>query len=83
MYILALMDAKTLDELVGKLSALVPSGLSEARADIENNFRAVLNGWFDRMDLVTREEFEVQKAVLARTRAKLDALEAKLAEDES
>jgi BMFP domain-containing protein YqiC len=49
-------------------------------ADLEKNLRALLASAFARLDLVTREEFDVQREVLARTRAKLEALEAKLAE---
>lgn len=49
-------------------------------ADLEKNLRALLQSAFSRLDLVTREEFDVQREVLARTRAKLEALEAKLAE---
>jgi len=49
-------------------------------ADLEKNLRALLASAFGRLDLVTREEFDVQREVLARTRAKLQQLEAKLAE---
>lgn len=49
-------------------------------ADLEKNLRALLASAFSRLDLVTREEFDVQREVLARTRAKLEALEARLAE---
>ena len=49
-------------------------------ADLEKNLRALLQSAFSRLDLVTREEFDVQREVLARTRAKLRELEAKLAE---
>lgn len=49
-------------------------------ADLEKNLRALLQSAFARLDLVTREEFDVQREVLARTRAKLAELEAKLAE---
>lgn len=52
-------------------------------ADLEKNLRALLASAFSRLDLVTREEFDVQREVLARTRAKLQELEAKLAEFES
>jgi ubiquinone biosynthesis accessory factor UbiK len=52
-------------------------------ADLEKNLRALLQSAFSRLDLVTREEYDVQREVLARTRAKLEALEAKLAELES
>ncbi|MCB1844762.1 MAG: accessory factor UbiK family protein, partial [Halioglobus sp.] len=50
--------------------------------DLEENFRTVLKSSLQRMDLVTREEFEVQEAVLARTREKLEALEARLTDYE-
>ena len=52
-------------------------------ADIEKNMRAMLAGLFSRLDLVTREEFDVQQQVLARTREKLSQLEAKVAELEA
>lgn len=52
-------------------------------ADIEKNMRAMLTSLFSRLDLVTREEFDVQREVLARTRQKLTELEAKVAEFES
>ena len=52
-------------------------------ADLEKNLRALLQSAFSRLDLVTREEFDIQREVLARTRAKLEALEAKLAELEA
>lgn len=49
-------------------------------ADVEKNLRALLVAFFNRLDLVTREEFDVQQALLARTREKLEALEKKVAE---
>ena len=52
-------------------------------ADLEKNLRALLASAFGRLDLVTREEFDVQREVLARTRARLQELEAKLAELEN
>lgn len=52
-------------------------------ADIEKNMRAMLAGFFSRLDLVTREEFDVQREVLARTRQKLAELEARVAELEA
>ena len=71
-------DFQTLDEITRRLSAAVPRELKSARAELEAQFRAVLESAFDRMDLVTREEFEIQKKVLARTREKLEALEREL-----
>jgi BMFP domain-containing protein YqiC len=52
------------------------------RNDLEENFRSVLKSGLSKLDLVTREEFEVQEAVLKRTREKLEALEARLTEHE-
>lgn len=73
-------DPKVLDELAKKLADAVPPGLQDARRDMEKNFHAVLQGAFSRLDLVTREEFDVQAKVLARTREKLESLSARLAE---
>jgi BMFP domain-containing protein YqiC len=78
-----MIDLKNLDELARRLSDLVPPGLSEARADLEKNFRAALQSGLGRLDLVTREEFDVQRAVLLRTREKLEGLETVLAELEA
>ncbi|HEX5694722.1 MAG TPA: accessory factor UbiK family protein [Arenimonas sp.] len=78
-----MIDLKNIDDLARKLSDLVPPGLKDARADLEQNFKATLQSGLNRLDLVTREEFDVQRAVLLRTREKLDALERKLAELEA
>lgn len=72
------MDKPTLDDLASKLADAVPGELAGLREDIESNFRGLLAGGLDKLDLVTREEFDVQRKVLARTRAKLDRLEAEL-----
>ncbi|MBS1212765.1 MAG: hypothetical protein H6R26_1382 [Proteobacteria bacterium] len=69
-----------LDDLSRKLADAVPPGLAGLGVDLEKNFRAILQGTVDRLNLVSREEFDVQSAVLARTRAKLEALEARVAE---
>lgn len=70
-----MIDLKNLDDLARKLSALVPPGLKDAGADLEQNFKATLQAGLGKLDLVTREEFDVQRAVLLRTREKIDALE--------
>lgn len=75
-----MIETKKLDDLASQLSKLMPAQLSAASEDLSQNLRAIVQGWFDRLDLVTREEFEVQKAVLARTRSKLEAIEEQLAE---
>jgi hypothetical protein len=77
------MDPKFVDELARRLADALPQGLRTLQADAEENFRAVLQATLSRLDLVTREEFDVQAAVLRRTREKLVALEARLAALES
>jgi BMFP domain-containing protein YqiC len=70
-----MLDPKQLDELTQRLSNLIPQGVKNMQTDIEKNIRTILQSAFAKMDLVTREEFDVQTAVLERTRAKLEALE--------
>lgn len=77
------MDTRQLDDLARKLAAAMPAGVSAFQQDVEKSLRAGLEGVFQRLDLVTREEFEVQAALLARTRAKLEALEERVRELES
>ncbi|MGI9249096.1 MAG: ubiquinone biosynthesis accessory factor UbiK [Woeseiaceae bacterium] len=72
------MSDESIENLAKKLAESVPEGLRSMREDLENNFRSVLRASLSKLDLVTREEFEVQEAVLARTREKLEALEARL-----
>ncbi len=75
-----MFDPKILDDLSKKLCESVPAGLREMRADIDKNTRAVLQGTLAKLDLVTREEFDVQTAVLARSRALLEVLALRVAE---
>ena len=77
------MDKDNVEQLARKLVDSVPDGLKSMRAELEETFRSVLSTGLNKLDLVTREEFEVQEAVLARTREKLEALEARLAELEA
>ena len=74
------MNNESIESLARKLADSVPQGLRSMRDDLEANFRSVLKSGLGKLDLVTREEFEVQQAVLARTREKLEALEAKVKE---
>ena len=76
------MTDESIESLARKLADAVPGGLRSIREDLEQSFRVVLRGGLEKLDLVTREEFEVQEAVLARTREKLEALEQRLAEIE-
>ena len=73
----------SLDELARELADAVPRNLKAIGEDLERNFKSLLQSGLGRMDLVTREEFDLQVAVLERTREKLDALEARLAELEA
>ena len=75
-----MLDFKSVDDLARRLSDLLPPGLGAAREDLEKNFRSALQAGLGRLDLVTREEFDVQRAVLLRTREKLDAHEQTVAE---
>ena len=74
-----MLDPKILDELSQKLTGLLPDGLQSVQQDLEKNFKTVLQNSFARMDLVTREEFDVQTALLVRTRQKLEQLEQQVA----
>jgi ubiquinone biosynthesis accessory factor UbiK len=89
------MQPQFIDDLAKRLSAALPSdfasnfadplskGAATLRQDLESNFRAVLQAGLTKLDLVTRQEFDVQSGVLKRTREKLDALEVKIAELEA
>ena len=70
-----MIDLKTIDDLARRLGDLVPPGMKEARAELEQNMKSTLQAGLAKLDLVTREEFEVQRAVLLRTREKMDRLE--------
>ena len=63
-----MIDLSQLDELARRLSNLVPPGLREGREELQQNFKSVLQAGLGKLDLVTREEFDVQRAVLLRTR---------------
>ena len=77
------IDPKAIDDLARRLAAAVPEGVRQAGRDLESNFKMVLQNALGKLDLVTREEFEVQQQVLARTREKLESLAQRLAELES
>ena len=77
------MASDSIDKLAKTLAETLPQGLRSVRDDLEKNFRSILQSGLGKLDLVTREEFEVQEAVLARTRQKLEALESRLKKIES
>jgi len=74
------MEQRLLDEINDRIKTVLAHSPA---ADLEKNLKALLASLFSRLDLVSREEFDVQREVLARTRAKLAELEAKLAEMEN
>lgn len=75
-----MIDPKLFDDLSKRFAETIPSGLRQVQSDIEKNAHVMLQAAFAKMDLVTREEFDVQQGVLARTRAKLESLEKQVAE---
>lgn len=75
-----MLNQKVLDEIVTKVNELLAQSPVK---DVEKNLRVMLSGIFTRLDLVTREEFEVQQEVVKRTREKLAGLEARIAEMET
>lgn len=74
------MNKPFFDDLVNKINATMPPVPSGIKDEIEQSIRNILHNAFDKMDLVTREDFEVQSAVLQKTRIKLEQLEKKLTE---
>jgi BMFP domain-containing protein YqiC len=74
-----MLDPKLFDDIARRLADAVPSGVREIQKDVEKNLRTVLQASLSKLDLVTREEFDVQARVLARTREKLDKLEKTIA----
>jgi len=74
-----MFDSKTIDDMANKLAGVIPPALHTIKDDLEKTFRAILQSALGKMDLVTHEEFEVQKLVLAKTRTNLEALEKRVA----
>ena len=73
-----MLDPKQLDEMAKRFTENLPSGLRDFQQEVEKNARVAMQSAFSRMELVTREEFDAQAKVLARTRERLEALEARL-----
>jgi len=78
-----MIDLGHIDELARRLSSLVPQGLRDGREELQQNFKSVLQAGLGRLDLVTREEFDVQRDVLLRTREQLEALQRTVVELEA
>ncbi len=77
-----MFDPKSINDIASRLAGAIPPGLNNLKEDLEKNFHAILQGALGKLDLVTREEFEVQKMVLAKTRSKLEDLEKRVTEME-
>lgn len=75
---ITMIKAEIVEDIVNKVEQFMPEDLKTMRQDFSKNMKSILTASLQKADLVTREEFEVQKAVLAKTRAKLDALEKQL-----
>ena len=80
---MSFLNSTSLDELARRLADAVPESVRSFGRDLEGNFKAVLQAQLSKLDLVSRQEFDVQAALLARTQAMLTALEARLKELET
>jgi BMFP domain-containing protein YqiC len=69
-----------IEDIAARLAQALPPGLKSLRAELEDNFRAILRANLERFDLVSRERFDIQAELLARTQAKLEMLEQRLAD---
>jgi len=69
----------TIEEIAERIERNLPESMRQTKAEVEKNVRQAVSNGFARMDLVTREEFDIQTQVLARTRTKLEALEQRVA----
>ncbi len=78
-----MLDTKIIDEISSKVTANLPKGLQTLQSDLQHNLRSTLSATLGKLNLVSREEFEIQQGVLARTRAKVDALERRVRELET
>jgi ubiquinone biosynthesis accessory factor UbiK len=72
-------ESRKVEEIAARLAQALPPGLKTLRAELEDNFRAILRANLERFDLVSRDRFDAQAELLARTQAKLEALEERLA----
>jgi len=70
-----MIDARVIDEISKNVEQYLPDSLKTVKGDVEKNVRSALQGSFEKLDLVTREDYEIQLAIVAKLRARLDALE--------
>jgi len=72
------MQSNNILDLVEKISSIIPNGTNELKDDIKDNIKLILEDYLKKLDLVTREEFDIQKEVLLKTRLKIEELEKNL-----
>lgn len=77
-YTARMLDPRALDALTERLTSVLPPGLSALRHELQDNFRTVLRAHLEKLDLVSRERFDVQADLLQRTQSRLKALEARM-----
>jgi len=70
-----MIDPKIIDDFSRKIADAIPPGVKSIKNEVEKNVRATIESLFSKMNLISRDEFDIQSAVLARTREKLEALE--------
>ena len=78
-----MLDPKKLEDLAKQIADAVPPGVKNMAEEAEGRVKTVLHSQLSKLDLVTREEFDIQSQVLIRTREKLDAMESRIAELEA
>jgi len=78
-----MINHSTIDEITDKLTAAMPESLRQMQADVEKNIRAILSSSFAHMNLIEREEFDIQSALLEKLQQRLSELEARITELET
>ncbi len=81
-HVVSMIDIRFFDEMAQRLGNLVPAGVGETKKEVEAHIKTLLQKAFSELDLVTRDEFDIQSAVLRKTREKLEVLEKKITEIE-
>lgn len=77
-----MIDSKKINDMVSKLADAIPPGVKQIPGDVEKSFKTIVKSGLSKMDMVSREEFDAQAKVLARTRKKLEQLEKRMKEIE-
>ncbi|WP_019557201.1 accessory factor UbiK family protein [Thiomicrorhabdus arctica] len=78
-----MLNARQLEEMAKKIAEVIPQGLAQVPSGVQDQIKSTLSRTFEKMELVSRHEFDIQAGVLAKTRAKLEALEKVVAELEA